>query len=93
MTALPTPAVAEELAARIAKLDAASLPPAVREKCRDLLLDVIGLCVTARGTEYVAAALGGMVSSFDLANTVPEWALCYRFDIVLRGRNQTPMEH
>jgi protocatechuate 3,4-dioxygenase, beta subunit len=34
-----------------------------------------------------------MVSSFDLDNTVPNWALAYRFDIVLRGRNQTPMEH
>jgi protocatechuate 3,4-dioxygenase beta subunit len=33
-----------------------------------------------------------MVSSFDLENTKPEWALCYRFDIVLRGRNATPME-
>jgi protocatechuate 3,4-dioxygenase, beta subunit len=33
-----------------------------------------------------------MVSAFDLENTVPEWALCYRFDIVLRGRRQTPME-
>ena len=33
-----------------------------------------------------------MVSSFDLENTVPEWALCFHFDIVLRGRNQTPME-
>jgi protocatechuate 3,4-dioxygenase, beta subunit len=34
-----------------------------------------------------------MVSSFDLENTIPEWALAYRFDIVLRGRNATPMEH
>jgi protocatechuate 3,4-dioxygenase beta subunit len=33
-----------------------------------------------------------MVSSFDLENTVPDWALAYRFDIVLRGREQTPME-
>ena len=33
-----------------------------------------------------------MVSSFDLENTIPEWALCFRFDMVLRGRNQTPME-
>jgi protocatechuate 3,4-dioxygenase beta subunit len=40
-----------------------------------------------------AAARARMVSSFDLDNTVPEWALCYRFDIVLRGRLQTPMEH
>ena len=34
-----------------------------------------------------------MVASFDLDNTVPEWALAFRFDIVLRGREQTPMEH
>jgi protocatechuate 3,4-dioxygenase beta subunit len=34
-----------------------------------------------------------MVSSFDLASTQPEWALCYRFDIVLRGKNATPMEN
>ena len=33
-----------------------------------------------------------MVSTFDLENTKPEWALCYRFNIVLRGRNATPME-
>lgn len=33
-----------------------------------------------------------MVSSFDLENTEPNWALCYRFDIVLRGREATPME-
>jgi len=31
-----------------------------------------------------------MVSSFDLDNTVPDWALAYRFDVVLRGRNATP---
>ncbi|MGX9432380.1 protocatechuate 3,4-dioxygenase subunit beta [Bradyrhizobium sp. LeoA1S1] len=34
-----------------------------------------------------------MVSSFDLENTQPEWALCYRFNIVLRGRSATPMEN
>ena len=34
-----------------------------------------------------------MVASFDLDNTVPDWALCFRWDIVLRGREQTPMEH
>jgi protocatechuate 3,4-dioxygenase, beta subunit len=34
-----------------------------------------------------------MISSFDLENTQPEWALCYRFDIVLRGQNATPMEN
>ena len=33
-----------------------------------------------------------MVSDFDMENTKPDWALCYRFNIVLRGRNATPME-
>jgi protocatechuate 3,4-dioxygenase, beta subunit len=33
-----------------------------------------------------------MISAFDLDNTVPEWALAYRFDIVLRGREATPRE-
>ena len=32
-----------------------------------------------------------LMSSFDLDATVPNWALGYRFDIVLRGRQQTPM--
>jgi protocatechuate 3,4-dioxygenase beta subunit len=31
-------------------------------------------------------------ASFDMETTRPEWALAYRFDIVLRGRNATPME-
>ena len=33
-----------------------------------------------------------MVSSFDLDTTVPEWALGYRFDIVLAGHLSTPVE-
>jgi protocatechuate 3,4-dioxygenase beta subunit len=32
------------------------------------------------------------VSSFEMDLTQPEWALGYRFDIVLRGRDATPME-
>ncbi len=39
-----------------------------------------------------AAARHRMISAFDLSATVPEWALAYEFDIVLRGRDQTPME-
>jgi protocatechuate 3,4-dioxygenase beta subunit len=31
-----------------------------------------------------------LISAFDIDNTVPDWALAYRFDIVLRGRNATP---
>jgi protocatechuate 3,4-dioxygenase beta subunit len=33
-----------------------------------------------------------LIAHFDLALTKPEWALGYRFDIVLRGRNGTPFE-
>lgn len=33
-----------------------------------------------------------MVSRLDMATTTPNWALAYRFDIVLRGKNQTPFE-
>jgi protocatechuate 3,4-dioxygenase beta subunit len=33
-----------------------------------------------------------LVAGFDLALTEPEWALGYRFDIVLRGRHSTPFE-
>ena len=38
------------------------------------------------------AARNRMISAFDLESTVPNWALAFRFDIVLRGRSQTPME-
>ena len=37
-------------------------------------------------------AVSEMISSFDLSQTIPEWALAYHFDIVLRGREATPME-
>ena len=33
-----------------------------------------------------------MVSTFDWETTTPEWALGYRFDIVLGGRAATPLE-
>ncbi|HEY3010447.1 MAG TPA: protocatechuate 3,4-dioxygenase subunit beta [Micromonosporaceae bacterium] len=38
------------------------------------------------------AARPRLVADFDLSQTVPEWALAYRFDIVLRGPAQTPTE-
>jgi len=33
-----------------------------------------------------------LVSRFDIETTMPNWALGYRFDIVLRGCAATPME-
>jgi protocatechuate 3,4-dioxygenase beta subunit len=38
------------------------------------------------------AARERMICSFDLGATEPEWALAYRWDIVLRGTAATPME-
>jgi 2-methylcitrate dehydratase PrpD len=51
--------VAEILAHKIAALEPAQLPAAVRGKCEDLLVDVVGLCLTARNADYVEAALAG----------------------------------
>jgi len=49
--------VAERLAAWIATADPASLTPATRDTARRLLLDITGLCVAARRTNYVSATL------------------------------------
>ncbi len=39
-----------------------------------------------------AKARERLIAKFDLETTKPEWALGYRFDIVLRGREATPFE-
>ena len=56
---LPKTSVAEQLAASIAALRPDNLPPALRRKCEDLLIDVVGLCVTARNEDYIKSALAG----------------------------------
>src|SRR5258708_12689347 len=56
---LPKTSVAETLAEKIVALKAASLPATTTRKCEDLLIDVVGLCVTARNEDYVASALAG----------------------------------
>jgi protocatechuate 3,4-dioxygenase beta subunit len=38
------------------------------------------------------AARERLIAAFDIDITAPEWALGYRFDFVLRGRNATPTE-
>jgi protocatechuate 3,4-dioxygenase beta subunit len=38
------------------------------------------------------AARERLVSRLDMDLTTPEWALGYRWDIVLRGREATPLE-
>ncbi|MEA2971367.1 MAG: hypothetical protein QOE78_4628, partial [Alphaproteobacteria bacterium] len=56
---LPQTSLAEVLARKIAALDPGRLPVAVRRKCEDLAVDVVGLCLTARNEDYVKAALAG----------------------------------
>jgi len=40
-----------------------------------------------------AHSRGRMISRFDIETTIPDWALAYKFDIILRGREATPMEN
>jgi 2-methylcitrate dehydratase PrpD len=56
---LPKTSVAETLAEKIVALKAGGLPASTTRKCQDLLIDVVGLCVTARNEGYVASALAG----------------------------------
>ena len=49
---MKTPSVAEVLAERAGALRAENIPAAVRTVCENLLIDVAGLCVAARNTEY-----------------------------------------
>ena len=56
---LPKVSVAQTLAQKIVALTPGGLPEATARKCEDLLVDVVGLCVTARNEDYVGSALAG----------------------------------
>src|SRR6201746_1107404 len=56
---LPKISVAETLAEKIAALEPDALPAATTRKCEDLLIDVVGLCVTARNEDYVRSSMAG----------------------------------
>src|SRR3984885_6916669 len=56
---LPKVSVAQTLADKITALKPGGLPAATTRKCEDLLIDVVGLCITARQEDYVASALAG----------------------------------
>lgn len=56
---LPKVAVAEHLVDSIQKVDADRLPEGLRRKCEDLLVDIVGLCITARNEDYVQAQIAG----------------------------------
>ena len=54
-----SPTVAEQAAARIARLTPAALPASLRRVAEDLVLDIFGLCLAARQSDYARAALAG----------------------------------
>jgi 2-methylcitrate dehydratase PrpD len=56
---LPQTSVAEIVAQKIVRLSPAALPAVTARKCEDLLIDVVGLCVTARNQDYLGSALKG----------------------------------
>src|SRR6202051_1792495 len=56
---LPKTSVAETLAQKITALKPGVLPAETTRKCQDLLIDVVGLCVTARNADYARSALAG----------------------------------
>lgn len=60
MNAPAASAVAESLAGRAAELRADSIPPAVRRRAEELLVDIVGLCVATRRTDYVQAVAGAV---------------------------------
>ena len=47
--------VAESLAGRVCALRPENVPELVQNRCEDLLLDVAGLCIAARHSDYVSA--------------------------------------
>src|ERR1700741_697924 len=56
---LPRISVAETLAEKIVALKPGPLPESTARKCEDLLIDIVGLCVTARNEDYVRSAMAG----------------------------------
>src|SRR5258708_8735377 len=52
--------VGERLVAAAASLSQAGVPAEVRLRCEDLLIDVGGLCVAARGSDYIRALVASV---------------------------------
>src|SRR5712675_1653808 len=59
----PRMTVSGDLAQFAAQVDAARLPHAARQTIRLLMLDVAGLCIAARGLDYIAAARASAASA------------------------------
>src|SRR5664279_4516131 len=89
---LPTTSVAQHLAGRIVALKSAALPQGVKQKCEDLLIDVVGLCVTARNEDYIKSALAGLDDDGPCTAIVIQ--ACERaFDVILVARGDARADH
>ena len=62
---MSAPSIAEALAAAVARNRDRAIAPAVRETLERLLIDIAGLCVAARNTDYVRAALSSWEAGGD----------------------------
>ena len=60
MNAPSAQSVAERLADKAVALRREAVPAAVRERAEQLLIDVVGLCVAARGTDYMKALVAAL---------------------------------
>lgn len=58
-TSVKAPVVATALAEAVDRARALGVPAAVRDTCERMLVDIVGLCVAARGEDYVRAAIEG----------------------------------
>ena len=56
---LPRISVSQKLVDTISAVSVDMVSDVVRRKCEDLLIDVVGLCLTARNEDYVIASLAG----------------------------------
>lgn len=54
------PTISERLALWATGLEFAEIPAPTRDKARDILVDIVGLCFAARNTDYVAATLAAV---------------------------------
>ena len=58
MNKVDTTSLSEKLADWVSGLDPADLSESTRSKSRDILTDIVGLCIATRNADYVAAVIG-----------------------------------
>ena len=62
-SSLPKVAVAEKLYEQSARVAGDGIPKNVRSRTEELFIDVVGLCVAARKTDYMQAVTAGVDAS------------------------------